>query len=435
LTGCIVVLALLGCATRGAAPVQRTDEPGRGVILFVGDGMGVASITAARIHKHAAQRTGAPQAGLQIERAPRSCLVRTASLDFMVTDSAAAITAMVTGERVPNGVLSVRVDDAGPPVELRTLLELAEARGLSTGIVTTTTITHATPAGLYAHVARRADEAAIAEALVPSSRNGALGDGIEVILGGGRSFLRPQEAGGQRRDGRDLIAELERAGYSYARDAAETRAAVGSGTDKLLGIFADGHMSFALDRPQSEPDLAEMTSLALDVLRRNPRGYFLMVEGGRIDHAHHVNNARRAIAEVLGLDDAVGAALAGAGAGDVILVTADHDHTMVIAGYPRTEDDIFVQAGVDALGSPYTALLYGNGPSALSPPPAVLGPAELASPDFRERAGVPLSHETHGGMDVPLFVFGPESVYRDLPAVIDNTAIFDILLSALPGGD
>jgi alkaline phosphatase len=178
-----------------------------------------------------------------------------------------------------------------------------------------------------------------------------------------------------------------------------------------------------------------MTRLALAVLQRNRRGYFLMVEGGRIDHAHHVNNARRAISEVLGLDEAVSAALEATASRDVILVTADHDHTMVIAGYPRIGDDVFVQAGVDDMGNPYTTLLYGNGPSALSPPPAVLDPGALASPDFQERAGVPLSRETHGGMDVPLFVFGPESVYRDLPAAIDNTAIFDILRQALPGGE
>ncbi len=411
----------------------RKPTPGRGVILFVGDGMGVASITAARIHKGARQGTSPPSAAvLNIDRAPRACLVRTASLDSMVTDSAASITAMVTGEKVVNRALSLRVDGEGGGVErLTTLAELAEARGLSTGVVTTTRLTHATPAGLYAHVANRDDEEEIAAALIPGGENRALGDGFEVVLGGGRAVFLPRTGAGFRRDERDLIAELERAGYAYARTGAEAASAVVGGADKLLGLFAESHMSFEADREADEPSLAEMTDLALDVLQRNPRGYFLMVEGGRIDHAHHGTNGRRAIVDVLALDEAVGVALDRVSDRDVVYVTADHDHTMVIAGYAPIDRDVFTQAGVDEDGIPYTAILYANGPSAGSPVPASLTPEILESDDFQERAGVPLPYETHGGMDVPLFVFGPRSAYDDLPSSIDNTAIFDLLKRAL----
>jgi alkaline phosphatase len=419
--------ALFGAGCGGRAPA------GKGVMLFVGDGMGVASLTAARIHRaHERGATAPAPVPLRMESAPRSCLVRTASSNAMVTDSAASMTAMVTGAKVPNGVLSLDVGSGRP---LKTLLEEAEARGLSTGIVTTTTLTHATPAALYAHVENRRSEEEIATALLPGG-NPALGDGVEVLLGGGRVFFLPGGPAGGRTDGRDLVAEMRQAGYAYVESADELRAAVAAG-GKVLGLFAESHMAFEADRAAAatQPSLAEMTARAIEVLRRNPRGYFLMVEGGRIDHAHHFNNGRRAIADVLAFDDAVGAALAQSTDRDLIVVTADHDHTMVIAGYPAADQDVFTQAGVDASGIPYTAILYANGPSALTPPPATLTAEQLDSVDFQERAGVPLQSDTHGGMDVPLFAFGPERFHRDLPASIDNTEIFGRLLRALGSTD
>ncbi len=422
----LVALVVASTAWGGSGKV----ETGRGVILFVGDGLGVSTLTAARIHKGARDRVSPPtSARLAVDRAPRSCLVRTASLDQMVTDSAASITAMVTGAKVANRAVSVRRGADGAWQRLTTLVELAEQRGLSTGVVTTTRLTHATPAGLYAHVANRDDELEIAEALVPGGPSSALGDGMEVILGGGRALFLPEASGGRRTDGRDLIAELKRAGYVYVRTAAEAESARGAA--KLLGVFADSHMAFESDRGDDEPSLAAMTALAIDMLKRDPRGYFLMVEAGRIDHAHHVNNGRRAIADTLAMDEAIEVALARSSARDVIYVTSDHDHTMVIAGYPPSGSDIFAQAGVDEHGVPYTAMLYANGPSASLDPPPALSAESLASTDFRERAGVPLRFETHGGMDVPLFVFGPDAAYRDLPAVIDNTDVFGLIHSAL----
>ncbi len=440
----VALLWLLGCG--GAAQVgvvepglvEAPAHPGRGVILFVGDGMGIASITAARIHKGASDGMSPPSAAvLRIETAPRSCLVRTASRDSMVTDSAAAMTALVTGVRVPNGYLSADLDAAGAPQPLRTLVEEAEARGLSTGIVTTTTLTHATPAALYAHIENRRSEEEIATALLPASGNPALGDGVEILLGGGRAFFVPADEGGVRADDRDLVAELRAAGYASVRNATELRDAVAAGGDKILGLFTDAHMAFEADRVASaseEPSLAEMTARAIEVLRRNPRGYFLMVEGGRIDHAHHMNNARRAIVDVLAFDAAVAAALEATTAEDAIFVTADHDHTMVIAGYPIGDRDVFTQVGVDRAGQPYSAIQYANGPAALMTA-ARHAAQDIESLDYRERAGVPLDAETHGAQDVPLYVFGPSEVYADLPAAIDNTDVFKFVRSALSSGE
>ncbi len=427
-----VTLLLMGIAVIGCSHVGRPAGP-RGVILFVGDGMGVATVTAARIHKGAIEGVDPPSAAkLYLDRATRSCLVRTWSADGMVTDSAAGITAMMSGEKVLNKALGARNGPGNVLEILPTLVEVAESRGLSTGVVTTTRLTHATPAGAYAHVADRFEERDIAPAMVPGGANPRLRDGIEVLLGGGRRFFVPEAAGGLRRDGRDLLDELKTANYRVVVSAEELRDATESGAARILGLFSDDNMAFEADRAKSaptEPSLSEMTKAALEVVRRNPKGYFLLVEGGRIDHAHHVNNAYRAITDMLAFDAAVGATVDAVGDEALIFVTADHDHTMVISGYAPVTEDVFTEAGTDLNGMPYTALLYGNGPAASKPPKASIEPA---SPKYRQRAGVPLKYETHGGMDVPLYVFAPPGTSIDLPGTIENTEIFHYLKAAMP---
>lgn len=418
----------------GAAP-----GPGRGVILLLGDGMGVASVTAARIHEGAL--AGLPRPGtarLAMDAAPRAALVHTWSEDSMVTDSAAAMTALLTGFKVPNHVICARKNAAGGIDSLRTVLEIAIAHGLSTGIVTTTTITHATPAGCYAHTLDRGDEAGIALALVPGSGNPALGSGVDVLLGGGSRWFLPAHRGGdgERTDGRDLIREMEGAGYRVVRDASGLEQAVADEVPKVMGLFSSSHMAFEADREAKapgQPSLAAMAEAAVAILSRNPRGFFLLVEGGRIDHALHNDNGYKAVTDVLAFDRALAAVREGAPDGSLILVTADHDHTMVIQGDAPSSSDVFTVAGTDANGVPFTALVFGNGPSAEQAPPRTLTEAEVRSPDFRERAGIPLDFETHGAMDVPLYAFGPDSLLSRIPGSLDNTDVFGILRDAVLG--
>jgi len=410
----------------------------RGVILFLGDGMGTATVTAARIHKGFLEGKEPPASGvLALDAARRGATVHTYAADCMITDSAAGITAYATGHKTINGALAVKPRLDGGVDTLRTLLEMAEARGMSTGLVTTTTITHATPAGFYAHTLFRDKEMDIALAAIPGKQNGRLGDGIEVLMGGGRNYWLPKGVEtGVREDGRNLLDEMKHAGYDVIGSKSELDQAKRSGKTKILGLFGPSHLEYEADRPRTapgEPTLTEMTRAAIEVLSRNPKGFFLMVEGGRIDHALHGNNGYRAVTEMLEFDRAIAAALKMVSKETVIIVTADHDHTMVLSGTPAPNADVFSPAGKDKNGVPFTTIIFGNGPSAAKPFPDTLTTAILNNPDFQERAGVPLPYEEHGGQDVPLYAFGPDKYLSLLKGSMNNTDVFSVLRHAVEG--
>jgi alkaline phosphatase len=437
----------------------RSSEHARNVILFVGDGMGISTITAARILEGQRRGESGEDNRLSFENFPHSALVRTFSANQQVSDSAPTATAMVTGWLANEGALSVspliadRETDA-QKVErfsLATLLEQAESRGLSTGIVTTTRITHATPAANYAHTPNRNWECAgqmpegatlldIGAQAVQRQRTG---NGIEVLLGGGREVMTPTSATdpeyadrkGQRRDGRNLIQEWVSAqpesSYVWKRD--EFLAVDPHKTRHLLGLFEPSHMQFDADRSKDkagEPSLSEMATKAVEILRSNRKGYYLMVEGGRIDHAHHVGNAWRALTDTIAFSDAIRAVAAVTDPRDtLILVTADHSHVMTISGYPARGNPILglvkapgaIGPALDAMGKPYTTLSYANGPGFVlsdesqdGAPRAVnpgrdqdLADIDPTAPEFHQQSLVGLGAETHGGEDVALFARGP----------------------------
>jgi alkaline phosphatase len=429
----LFVTGLLTGCTRSPSPDE--PHPPR-VVLMIGDGMGVAMITAARIHSGALQGLPRPvSARLTLDEAPRSALVRTWSEEDMTTDSAAAMTAMVTGRKTRNGMVAVlregtRVDT------LETLLEIAEGQGLSTGIVTTTSLTHATPAACYSHLLDRDDQMDIAPWLLPGSTSRRRGDGIEVAMGGGSQYFLPRSKGGKRPDDRDLTREFQEAGYEVVWTREEVGPAVASGR-RILGLFASEHLSYEADQPaegREQPSLEDMVAATLEVVSRNPKGFLLIVEGGRIDHALHDNNAYRAVIEMLAFDATVERVLEDAPEGTIVLVTGDHDHTMVIAGYVGADRDVFTLVGEDLRGNPYSALLFGTGSTALSADPGASASLVPGDPDYRERAAVPLPDESHGAMDVPLYLWGPREVLDRVPASLDNTGIFQVLRPILAGG-
>ena len=307
----LALLAALGGCQGAAAPTAAGDAAAapagkRAVILFIGDGMGPRHIEATR-------RVGGE---LAMTALPGHARVVTASLSG-TTDSAAAATTLASGVATSNG--AVGVDQDGAAVE--TLVERAKRRGLATGVVTTATLSHATPGGFSAHRTSRGDEIDIAadQALLVAP---------DVLLGGGAAYYRARgEAGSQRDDG-GLIEPLRAAGYQVVEDA-RGLAAADAPDGRLLGLFADSHMAFTLDRTAdtSEPTLAEMALRAAEILDRDPDGFFLVIEGARIDMASHAGDLPRAIGETRALDDAI-AAVAGwaAGRDDVtVLVTADHE--------------------------------------------------------------------------------------------------------------
>ena len=291
---------------RRAARFVEGEPAAKNVILFVGDGMGVSTVTAARILE--GQRRGQPgeENRLAFETLPHLALAKTYTTDSQVADSAGTMTALMTGVKTKTGVLGVdegiqrgrfeSVEAASVP----TLLEEAEDRGLATGIVSTATVTHATPAGCYAHVpfrfweddsrmspeARKAGFPDIARQLVELPH----GDGIEVALGGGRTHFRPSSevdpedpsSRGGRLDGRDLVRAWQagRPGSAYVWNREGLRGLDRAKTTRVLGLFEPGDMKWEGERRTDragEPSLAEMTDLAIDLLSRDPDGFFLMV--------------------------------------------------------------------------------------------------------------------------------------------------------------
>lgn len=305
----LVVLFLGGCRSTAPAPTTAavSDTP-RNVILFISDGCGPASFTLARGYK---QWKGEGET-LTLDRFQTGS-VRTRSADSRVTDSAAAATALACGVKTYNGAIGV--DTLERPV--MSVLEVAESLGKSTGIVTTTSITHATPAAFSAHVPDREMEIEIAEQQIAKE--------IEVFFGGGRKFYLPSGEGpGIRKDGRNLMREAESAGYAVVQKLEDLRGPLEA---PVLGLFADGQLPYEIDRdPDAFPSLSEMTRRAIDLLRDDPDGFFLIVEGGRIDGAGHENDAPTHAHEVLAFDAAVKEAIEFAREDGATLVVSTSDH-------------------------------------------------------------------------------------------------------------
>jgi alkaline phosphatase len=440
----------------------------KNVIFFLGDGMGISTVTAARIF--AGQSAGATgeEYDLAFDRFPHLALIKTYNTNAQVPDSAGTITAITTGEKTRIGVLgvngSVERDDCAAALTntLPTLAELAEQKDMSTGIVSTARITHATPAGAYAHSPNRnwessastPDEAEalgckdIALQLVEMSH----GDGLDVILGGGRREFLPIEADdpeypsrpGLRDDSRNLIDEWLAAdskrqftwrGDEFAQWLASDEPVDG----QLMGLFEPSHMKYEADRqrdPGKEPSLQDMTALAVKQLAENDQGYFLLVEAGRIDHAHHFSNAYRALTDTVALSDAVQWAVENVDLADtLIVVTADHSHTMTISGYPRRGNPILgtveTEPGkpiLDATGVPYTTLSYANGPGYKKQRPN-LSKINTQDPDYQQLGTVPTQSETHAGEDVAAFAVGQNAAA--VRGVMEQNRLYNVMYDVL----
>jgi len=458
-----------------AAKLALKPNTGRAknVILFIGDGMGVTTVTAARIY--GGQKAGKDGASnkLAMETLPYGGLSRTYSSDSLVTDSAPSATSMTTGVKSRNGTLgmnqNVVLNDCAKSkgTDVTTLFELAEQAGYATGIVSTARITHATPAAAYAHTPGRdweadSDMPAIAKAdgckdiadqLVHWEPNT---DGFEVMLGGGRAAFFPPHSvdpesasnRGERGDRRNLVDEwLARyniaapSSAAYVWNKAEFDAIDPDKTQHLLGLFDRSHMQYEVDRAQGvgdEPSLADMTSKAIAMLKHNKNGFVLMVEGGRIDHAHHEGKAGRALEDTLAFDAAIAAAMKATDPRDtLIVVTADHSHTLTFSGYSARSTPILGLATDEqgkpakaADGKPYTQLGYANGPGARMEDHnrADLSNVDTTAMDFQQQSLVPFGAETHGGEDVPVFAGGPWA--HLFSGVVDENFIYHVMAYA-----
>ncbi len=317
-------------------------EKVRNIILLIGDGMSIATMSHARI------RGAGAKGKLHMDRMPIAGFVRTASADRLITDSAAASSAMACGVKTNNGMISRMPDEKA----YMTITEACKRTGMMTGLVATSSITHATPAGFAAHTLSRKEEDVIAQHMLDNK--------INVLLGGGRAFFTPQsQAGSRRKDDRDLIAEATAAGYFFADSLAALNRASG---ERLLGLFAEEGMT--TQRP--EPTLHEMTRKAIEILNSKRQGFFLMIEGSQIDWANHDNDTEESARQTILFDQAVEVALdfAVRDKHTLVIVTADHETggLAINGGSPDGQKLDIKWTSNGHTGA--TVPLYGYGPGA-----------------------------------------------------------------------
>nr|XP_031361540.1 intestinal-type alkaline phosphatase 1 [Lonchura striata domestica] len=428
-----------------ALALQPGAQRAKNIILFMGDGMGLSTVSAARIYKGQLAGSSGEESVLAMETFPHVALAKTYTIDRQVPDSAGTGTAYLCGVKANAKTLGL----SGAAVygkcrttfgnEVDSVLHRARLAGKSVGIVTTTRVQHASPGAAYAHSASRswyADANMPKEALRDGCKDIAYqlvhNTDINVILGGGRMYMTPKQTpdpeypedpdqNGTRKDGRDLIAEWLSAkqGARYVWDKKGLDAVKDDSVSHLMGLFEPKDMKYELNRNTStDPSIVEMTEKAVRILRRNPNGFFLFVEddhiplaGGRIDHGHHSGRAKQALMEAVMLDRAVARAGELTSPADTLtVVTADHSHVFTFGGSTPRGNSIFGLAPKKAKDKgAYTSILYGNGPGYSirdgARPAASLPAAE--DKDYRQQAAVPLETETHSGEDVVVLAQGP----------------------------
>ncbi|XP_034541018.1 alkaline phosphatase, tissue-nonspecific isozyme isoform X1 [Notolabrus celidotus] len=478
---------------KNALTLQTLNQnQAKNLILFLGDGMGVPTVTAARILKGQLNGQSGEETQLEMDKFPFVSLAKTYNTNAQVPDSAGTATAYLCGVKANEGTVGVSAAAVRSQCnttqgnEVTSILKWAKDAGKSVGIVTTTRVNHATPSAAYAHSVDRdwySDNEMPPEALQAGCKDIARQlfeniPNIDVIMGGGRKYMFPKNTSdveypgvakhsGTRKDGRNLVQEwtdrtkdkvhFPSSSPLFARSLlpllssqlhlhiwefkvnAVFHSAVRlslffpftvqkghyvwnkkqllslnpNNVDYLLGLFEPADLTYDLERnTETDPSLTEMTDVAIKILRKNPKGFYLLVEGGRIDHGHHEGKAKQALHEAVEMDRAITRADLLTSIHDTMtVVTADHSHMFNFGGYTHRGNTIFGLAPFisDVDQKPFTSILYGNGPGYK----LVNGVRENVSTiDFEEnnyqaQAAIPLSMETHGGEDVAVFAKGP----------------------------
>lgn len=477
--------------THEAVVANANGKRAKNVIFFLGDGMGQAPITAARILSRGITE-GKYHSLLEMDRMEFRGLVTTSGADSIATDSANSMSAYMTGHKSSVNAMGVYESNAHDPNDhprVETMSEiLKRARGMAIGVVTTAEIQDATPAAVWSHTRRRSEYAAIMDQALNASQ------APDVLMGGGNAALLPQSVeGSKRKDDRDLVAEFQAKGYAWASSRAELNAVMAGGPpQQLLALFHLGHMNFYMDRefhknpsapnpsqgivaPQfnDQPTLPEMTRAALSILDKKPNGFFLMVEGASIDKAEHPLDWQRAAYDTIEFDQAIGVAKQWAANRDdtLIVVTADHNHAMSIAGTNdlglgagRSGNRVYAEAGfpnyVDANNDGFPDdpdpsrtlyVAFSNHPDfrddfrfdqagyvepALLDKQAPGGPTAVPNPakdaDAELQVGNLPFNETncvHTVEDVGISALGPGAAHYN--GVLDNTEVFFGMMHAL----
>ncbi|NXY00082.1 PPBI phosphatase, partial [Centropus bengalensis] len=425
-------------AIEASLNIQPRISQAKNLILFLGDGFGIPTITATRILKGQEQGNLGPETPLALDAFPYVALSKTYNVDRQVPDSAGTATAYLCGVKANYKTVGVSAAarysqcNTTKGNEVVSVLERARKAGKAVGIVTTTRVQHASPSGTYAHVVNRNW---YGDASMPvNARSEGCKDiawqlvhnvDINVILGGGRKYMTPTGTpdpeyptygteNGTREDGNNLINMWleKRPGARYVWNRTEMLAAAADpAVNYLMGLFEPADMKYNLVRNATlDPSLTEMTEAAITILSRNPNGFYLFVEdNGRIDHGHHNGEAHKALTEAVEFDRAIErAGTLTDEAQTLTVVTADHSHVFSFGGYTLRGSSIFGLAPSRATDKKnYTSILYGNGPGY----PGTVRPDvdEHTANQFTylQQAAVPLDSETHGGEDVAILAKGP----------------------------
>ncbi|KAJ7998641.1 hypothetical protein DPEC_G00206990 [Dallia pectoralis] len=420
---------------------QLNQNTAKNLILFLGDGMGIPTVTAARILKGQLLGHSGEETQLEMDKFPFVALSKTYNTDAQVADSAGTATAYLCGVKANEGTVGVSAAairsqcNTTKGNEVTSILRWAKEAGKSVGIVTTTRVTHATPSAAYAHCVDRdwySDGEMPAEAVRAGCKDIArqlfenIPD-IDVIMGGGRKYMFPRNQSdveylgdkffGGRKDGRNLVEEWtnqkKNKKASYVWNRKELMSLNLQNVDYILGLFEPMDLSYELERdPKKDPSLTEMVEVAIKVLGKNPNGFYLLVEGGRIDHGHHEGKAKQALHEAVEMDRAIGRAGQLTNIDDTLtVVTADHSHMFNFGGYTPRGNSIFGMAPMssDIDQKPFTAILYGNGPGfkLVNGVRENISTVNYRDNNYQAQSAVPLSGETHGGEDVAVFSKGP----------------------------
>ncbi|NXP53194.1 PPBI phosphatase, partial [Heliornis fulica] len=420
-------------AIESSLQIQPRISQAKNLILFLGDGFGIPTITATRILKGQQQGKLGPETPLALDAFPYVALSKTYNVDRQVPDSAGTATAYLCGVKGNYQTCSTTAGN-----EVFSVLKRARDAGKGGGgvgygapTVTTTRVQHASPSGTYAHVVNRdwyADASMPADARQEGCKDIAWqlveNVDINVILGGGRKYMTPVgtsdpeypttvSANGIREDGRNLIDMwLEaRPGARYVWNRTEMLEAVKNpNVNYLMGLFEPADMKYNLVRNSTlDPSLTEMMQAAITILQRNPNGFYLFVEGGRIDHGHHDGAAQKALTEAVEFDQAIEQAGFLTDEADTLtVVTADHSHVFSFGGYTLRGSSIFGLAPSKASDKMnYTSILYGNGPGYPGHNRSDVDNDTANQYNYMQQAAVPLSSETHGGEDVAILAKGP----------------------------
>lgn len=449
----------------------------KNVILIIGDGMGLPVRTAARVVSKGFSG-GKAKDVLAMEDMDEFGYLITSSLNTLATDSANSASAYATGHKSDVNAEGVYPDNTSDPLDnpkVENIIELAKrVQGMSTGLVTTSDITDATPAAMFAHTRKRSESIAIVDQMLkPEQRP-------DVIIGGGSKWFIPKQTpGSKRKDERNVIAEFEKLGYRFTGTATELARVNTAQTNKLLGLFHLDNMNVYLDRqilknPEvlkpfaDQPTLPDMTKKAIEILSKNPNGFFLMVEGASIDKQLHPMDWERAIYDTIELDKAVAVAkeFAAKNKDTLIIVTADHSHGMSITGTYHERDGKQGREAVRVYGDtiyPTFTDQDGDGFPENPAPDVTLAIGWANHPDYRDDFKfnpLPLSPaikkdgkavpnpvrdpgaelqtgnlpfadttEVHTVEDVPVTSSGPGAHY--FRGVLDNTEVFFGMVKAL----